>query len=241
MTAMVVYNVKQEGIGRAIAKMLVTCGAKVYALSRTQSDLDSLKEEVPGISTLTVDLVDWDATTKAVESIGPVDLLVNNAGFGIVRAFIDVTQEEFDETLNINLKAAMHVGQIVARSMISKGTGGSIVNISSQASLMALTGHAAYSASKAGLDMLTKTMALELATHKIRVNSVNPTVVLTELGKRAWADPVRSESMTSRIPMNKFAEVKDVVNAVIYLLSDKADMITGSCLPIDGGFVVAGV
>ncbi|XP_002740433.2 L-xylulose reductase-like [Saccoglossus kowalevskii] len=221
--------------------MLVTCGAKVYALSRTQSDLDSLKEEVPGISTLTVDLVDWDATTKAVESIGPVDLLVNNAGFGIVRAFIDVTQEEFDETLNINLKAAMHVGQIVARSMISKGTGGSIVNISSQASLMALTGHAAYSASKAGLDMLTKTMALELATHKIRVNSVNPTVVLTELGKRAWADPVRSESMTSRIPMNKFAEVKDVVNAVIYLLSDKADMITGSCLPIDGGFVVAGV
>ncbi|XP_006823733.1 D-erythrulose reductase-like [Saccoglossus kowalevskii] len=143
--------------------------------------------------------------------------------------------------LNINLKAAMHVGQIVARSMISKGTGGNIVNISSQASLMAFKSFAAYGASKAALDMLTKTMALELATHKIRVNSVNPTVVLTELGKRSWSDPVRSEVMMSRIPMNKFAEVKDVVNAVVYLLSDKADMITGTCLPIEGGFVTAGV
>ncbi|XP_006823734.1 D-erythrulose reductase-like [Saccoglossus kowalevskii] len=143
--------------------------------------------------------------------------------------------------LNINLKAAMHVGQIVARSMISKGTGGNIVNVSSQASLLAFKTFAAYSVSKAGLDMLTKTMALELASHKIRVNAVNPTVVLTELGKRAWSDPAKSEVMMNRIPMNKFAEVKDVVNAVIYLLSDKADMITGSCLPIEGGFVTAGV
>ncbi|XP_070581191.1 L-xylulose reductase-like [Ptychodera flava] len=230
-----------RGIGRDVAKMLAKCGATTYALSRTQSHLDTLKQEVPDIQTIAVDLSDWDETQKAVESIGPVDLLVNNAGTNILQPILDVTKDAFEKLVNINLRSYIQVSQIVARTMISRGTGGAIVHVSSQASLIGIHNHSVYSATKGGIDSLTKTMALELGPHKIRVNTVNPTVVLTELGKRDWTDPVKGGPMLSRIPLGKFAEVEDVVNSIVYLLSDKAAMVTGSCLPVDGGFLAAGV
>ncbi|XP_077979414.1 L-xylulose reductase-like [Glandiceps talaboti] len=230
-----------KGIGREVAKQLVKCGAETYALSRTQSDLDSLKQEVPEIHTVTVDLSDWDATQVAVKSIGPIDLLVNNAGVACQQPFLGITKDEFDTTMNTNLRACIQVGQIVARGMVSRGTGGAIVNVSSKASRVGVTGHSTYGASKAGVDYITKTMAMELGPHKIRVNVVNPTVVMTAMGKANWSDPERAKPMLSRIPLQKFAEVEDIVNGIIYLLSDKAAMITGTCLPIDGGFLAAGV
>ncbi|XP_070581193.1 L-xylulose reductase-like [Ptychodera flava] len=230
-----------RGIGRDVAKMLAKCGATTYALSRTQSHLDTLKQEVPDIRTVAVDLSDWDETQKAVESIGPVDLLVNNAGIGILQSILDVTKDAFEKTVNINLRSVIQVSQIVARTMVSRGTGGAIVHVSSQASMIGLHNHGVYSATKGGVDSLTKTMALELGPHKIRVNTVNPTVVLTELGKSAWSDPAKGGPMLSRIPLGRFPEVEDVVNSIVYLLSDKAAMVTGSCLPVDGGFLSAGV
>ncbi|RWS01900.1 L-xylulose reductase-like protein [Leptotrombidium deliense] len=121
--------------------------------------------------------------------------------------------------------------------MISrKKFGCSIVNVSSQASMAALKDHLIYGATKAAVDQLTRTMALELGEHQIRVNAVNPTVVWTDMAKVGWSDPVKAKNMTDRIPLHRFAEVEDVVHAIIFLLSDKADMITGTCLPIDGGF-----
>ncbi|MBN3313482.1 DCXR reductase, partial [Atractosteus spatula] len=225
------------GIGRETALALVNCGAEVIAVTRTQADLDTLVKECPSIQPVCVDLSDWDATERALRTIGRVDLLVNNAGYGGQQPFLDVTQEEFDKCFNINVKGALHVAQIVAQGMKAGGSGGSIVNVSSQASQRALRDHAVYCATKGALDMLTKVMALELGPHQIRVNSVNPTVVMTEMGRTGWSDPEKAKTMISRIPLGKFAEVEDVVHSILFLLSDKSAMTNGIIMPVDGGFL----
>ncbi|XP_057681708.1 L-xylulose reductase-like [Corythoichthys intestinalis] len=226
-----------KGIGRATALALALCGANVTVLSRTQSDLDSLVKECPSIVPVCVDLSDWKATEAALKNIGPIDLLVNNAACAKLQPFLEVTPDQFDQSFNVNVKAVLNVSQIVARGMIARGSGGSIVNVSSQASQRALKNHTVYCATKAALDMLTKVMALELGPHQIRVNSVNPTVVMTEMGRRGWSDPEKVKTMTSRIPLGRFAEVDEVVNSILFLLSDKSTMTNGVSLPVDGGFL----
>ncbi len=121
--------------------------------------------------------------------------------------------------------------------MIERQKGGAIVNVSSQASTVGIPDHASYCASKGALDQLTRVMAVELGPHQIRVNCVNPTVVLTPMGEMAWADPKKRSAMLSRIPLGRFAMPHDVANAVAYLLSDKADLIHGAMVPVDGGFL----
>uniref|UniRef100_A0A8C3Q786 Uncharacterized protein n=1 Tax=Geospiza parvula TaxID=87175 RepID=A0A8C3Q786_GEOPR len=134
---------------------------------------------------------------------------------------------------------ALGPAAIVARQMIAQGVPGAIVNVSSQASKRALRDHAVYCSTKSALDMLSKVMAMELGPHKIRVNTVNPTVVMTDMGRINWSDPQKSAAMINRIPLGKFAEVDDVVNSILFLLSDKSAMTTGSSLMIDGGFLVS--
>ncbi|XP_057367616.1 L-xylulose reductase-like [Daphnia carinata] len=226
-----------QGIGRAIAKRLFEHGAVVFALSKSPENLQSLLCELPGIHTVTVDLEDWEATEKAVKGLGHIDLLVNNAGVAILEPFLDIKNESFDKLFNVNLKAVVNVSQIVAKQMISSKTGGSIVHMSSQASQAPLKDHAVYCSTKAALDMLCKVMALELGQHKIRVNCVNPTVVLTEMGKLGWSDPSKAGPMLAGIPLGRFAEVEEVVDAVVFLLSDRASMIHGTTLAVDGGFL----
>ncbi|XP_041939630.1 L-xylulose reductase isoform X2 [Alosa sapidissima] len=194
-----------KGIGRATVLALARCGAEVTAVTRTQADLNSLVLECPSVRPVCVDLSDWEATEAALKDVGPVDLLVNNAAYASLQPFLEVTPEQFDMSFNINVKAALHVAQIVARGLKARGSGGSIVNISSQASQCALRDHAVYCATKGALDMLTKTMALELGPYQIRVNSVNPTVVMTDMGRIGWSDPEKAEAMTSRIPLGRFA------------------------------------
>lgn len=226
-----------KGIGRAVAITLKKCGAEVVALSRTQSDLDSLSEEHPDIQVVLLDLSDIAAVKREIPKLAPIHLLVNNAAIGQIEPFLEVTEESFGLLFNVNVKACLFVAQAVARDMVARGSGGSIVNVSSQASQVALLDHTVYCATKAALDSITRTMALELGPKQIRVNAVNPTVVMTAMGKVGWSDPARAGPMLAKIPQGKFAEVEDVVHAVLYLLSDKADMINGSTLPIDGGFI----
>lgn len=226
-----------KGIGRDTAKALTAAGAQVVALSRSPEDLDSLREECPGMEAVCVDLADWSATEAALRSIGPVDLLVNNAGVALLQPFLEVTEEAFDQSFAVNVRSALLVSQIVARRMIERGVPGAIVNVSSQASQRALQNHTVYCATKGALDTMTKMMALELGPHKIRVNAVNPTVVMTNMGRVNWSDPGKAGHMLSRIPLGRFAEVEDVVNGILFLLGDKSAMITGSCLPVDGGFL----
>ncbi|KAL0101481.1 hypothetical protein PUN28_018959 [Cardiocondyla obscurior] len=226
-----------QGIGRDLALHLAKYKGQVFAISKTKKNLDTLVAAEPKIQPVCVDLRDWDATRKAVQNILPIDLLVNNAGVGYLTPFMDSTAEEFDMTFDVNVKAVFNVSQVVAKNMIERKKGGSIVNISSQAGYAALRDHTIYCASKGALEMLSKTMALELGPYNIRVNTVGPTVVMTELGKKGWSDPQRAQTMINKIPLGRFAEVNEVVDAVVFLLSDRSSMINGVCLPVDGGFL----
>ena len=163
--------------------------------------------------------------------------MVNNAGVSIPQPLLETTVEAIDKTLAINVRAVLVITQVIAKNMISRGCGGAIVNLSSQASMVALRDHAAYCASKGALDQLTRVMALELGPAGIRVNAVNPTVTLTPMGEMAWGDPAKSKPVLARIPLGRFAQVEDVARTVVYLLSDQADMIHGATLPVDGGFL----
>ncbi|XP_013889582.1 L-xylulose reductase isoform X2 [Austrofundulus limnaeus] len=194
-----------KGIGRDLVLALAHGGAKVTAVTRTQADLNSLVQECPSITPVCVDLADWGATEAALKDIGPIDLLVNNAACAKLQPFLEVTQDQFEQSFSVNVKAVLQVSQIVARGMKARGSGGSIVNVSSQASQCALRDHAVYCATKGAVDMLTKVMALELGPHQIRVNAVNPTVVLTQMGRLGWSDPEKVKTMTSRIPLGRFA------------------------------------
>jgi NAD(P)-dependent dehydrogenase (short-subunit alcohol dehydrogenase family) len=225
-----------KGIGREIAITLAGAGAKVVALSRSGEDLKSLGKLI-GCRTIVADLGDAAAARKAAQEAGPIDLLVNNAGISIPEPLLETSVDAWDQTLNVNVRAALIVTQVVARGMIDRKSGGAIVNVSSQASMVGIVDHAAYCASKGALDQLTRVMALELGKHQIRVNAVNPTVTLTPMGEMAWADPDRRNAMLAKIPLGRFAMPRDVAHAVAYLLSDRADLIHGAMLPIDGGFL----
>lgn len=233
-----------QGIGRDIVLALVARGCLVVALSKTQSHLDALAKET-GCEVVQADLGDIKSTGNAMSQIlaqGPIHLLVNNAGINIMESFLDAKLEHFETVLNVNLRSAFHVSQLVAKHMIAHHVvGGSVVNVSSQASMVSFPKHTAYCVSKGGLDQLTRMMALELGVHGIRCNSVNPTVVLTKLGAEAWSDPAKSGPMKKRIPLGRFAVEDDVTQAVLFLLSDKASMITGVMLPVDGGFLSCGL
>jgi len=224
-----------KGIGREIAVMLSRFNAQVVALSRTESDLKGLKDEI-GCEMIVAELADGAAAKRAAEEAGEIDLLVNNAAVAILQPFLETTIEGWDTTMAVNLRAILVISQVIAKRMIERGVAGSIVNVSSMAAFQGLRDHAAYCTSKAGLDQLTKVMAVELGEHGIRVNSVNPTVVLTEMGKRAWSDPAKGKPMLDRIPLRKFAECEDIASVVCFLLSDSAAMLNSLALPVDGGF-----
>ena len=229
-----------KGIGRALAIALMKGGADTYALSRTQSDLDSLEKEVPGIKTVCCDLSDWDLAKSLLQDIikeGPIELLVNNAGIGTLEAVGTITKEVAMETMKTNMLSSMNISQEVAQGLTIAGKEGSIVNISSVGCLVAfpLVGLSSCSASKGGMDEMTRVMAMELGPLKIRINSVNPTAVWTELAQRNNKDLSAFDKMLSMTPLGRLAEVEDIVNATLFLLSDKAAMITGVALPVDGG------
>ncbi|XP_052514599.1 L-xylulose reductase-like, partial [Budorcas taxicolor] len=204
---------------------------------RARHSRGATRDECPGVETVCVDLADWEATEQALGGVGPVDLLVNNAAVAFLQPFLEVTKEAYDMSFNVNLRAVIQVSQIVARGLIARGAPGVIVNVSSQASQRGLTNHSVYCSTKGALDILTKVMAVELGQHKIRVNAVNPTVVMTPMGQAAWSDPQKAKAMLDRIPLGRFAEMENVVDTILFLLSDRSSMTTGSTVPVDGGFL----
>eukprot|EP01095_Lingulamoeba_sp_RSL-Kostka_P017027 TRINITY_DN8623_c0_g1_i1.p1 TRINITY_DN8623_c0_g1~~TRINITY_DN8623_c0_g1_i1.p1 ORF type:complete len:261 (+),score=104.42 TRINITY_DN8623_c0_g1_i1:57-839(+) len=232
-----------KGIGRCVCKYLHELDAHVIALGRSQEDLDSLQEELgeERCTILKCDLGKEEETRNVIKENVPIHGLVNNAAIAKLDSFIELKTEDFSNILNINLLAAFYVAQEVAKDMISRKEGGSIVNVSSQASLTALPLHTAYCSAKGGLDQLTRVMALELGQHQIRVNCVNPTVVLTDMGKLAWSDEAKARPMLEGIPLGKFANPIDVAHSISFLLSDHSAMINGVMLPIDGGFLAGGL
>ncbi|XP_007957753.1 carbonyl reductase [NADPH] 2 [Orycteropus afer afer] len=228
-----------KGIGRDTVKSLHASGAKVVAVSRTSADLVSLAKECPGIESVCVDLGDWEATEQKLGGVGPVDLLVNNAAVALPQPFLEVTKEIFDRSFQVNLRAVFQVSQIVARGMIERGVPGSIVNVSSMVAHVTYPFLSTYCSTKGAMTMLTKAMAFELGPHKIRVNSVNPTVVLTAMGRRVSEDPEFARKLKERHPLKKFAEVEDVVNSILFLLSDCSASTSGSGIMVDAGYLAS--
>jgi len=226
-----------KGIGRATAKMLAERGAHVVAMTRTREDLDTLEGEI-GCRSIVVDLANAEATREAARAALPVDYLVNCAGTTALDPFLDVSVETFDWIHAVNTRAPMIVAQEYARDRIARGLPGAIVNVSSVSSFIGFADHAAYCASKGALDALTRVMAHELGRHGIRVNAINPTVTLTPMATKAWSDPVKAERMLSRIPLGRFAEPEDIAEVILFLLSDRAAMLNGLAMPVDGGFMI---
>jgi L-xylulose reductase len=224
-----------KGIGRATVQLLARRGIRVVALSRTAADLDSLAAET-GCETIAVDLADAAATRTAVRSALPIDRLVNCAGVLHLASFVDTTEAEFHHTLAVNTLAPMIVAQEVVRDLLARGMAGAIVNVSSIAATVGTIDHAAYCASKAALDAITRVMARELGPSGIRVNSVNPVVTLTPMGTQAWSDPAKSGPVLQRIALRRFAQPEEVASVIAFLLGDEAAMVHGTCVDVDGGF-----
>lgn len=224
-----------KGIGREVARMLAARGADVVALTRSAADLDSLRAEI-GCETIAAELERLDEAEAAVRAALPLHGLVNNAGITALEPFLEASVASFQRVWAVNTLAPMRLAQIVAADLIARGEGGSIVNVSSLAAQTGTPLHAAYCASKAGLDALTRVMAVELGPHRIRANSVNPTVTWTPMAEFAWSDPAKAGPMKSRIPLGRFVEPAEVAAAICFLLSDDAAMVNGVCLNVDGGF-----
>jgi NAD(P)-dependent dehydrogenase (short-subunit alcohol dehydrogenase family) len=216
------------GIGAATVRRLVGQGATVYAGGRNVEQLTKLCDET-GARPLPFDLTSEDEIRSAVA--------VNCGGFGAeIATPQDTDIAVFDKVISINARGSLLVIKHVSPGMIERGGGGSIVNVSSQASLVALSGHISYGSSKAALDNITRVAALELGRHNIRVNSVNPTVVMTDMSASYWGRPDVGPRFLEQMPLGRWATEDEVAAPICFLLSDDASMVTGVCLPVDGGY-----
>lgn len=224
-----------SGIGRVIAERLRAAGARVVAAARNAGELERLAAET-GCEPLPLDVADERAVERAVTPLGALDGLVNCAGTTSLEPAVDVTAAAFDRVMSVNARGAVLVARVVARGMIAASRPGSIVNVSSQAGIVALPDHLSYCASKAALDAITRVLCIELGPHRIRVNSVNPTVTLTPMAELAWSAPEKRDPALAAIPLGRFAEPREVAEPVLFLLSDAASMVSGVTLPIDGGY-----
>jgi glycerol dehydrogenase len=229
-----------RGIGKAIALTFARQGAKVIGFDLSP-DVQQLSAELgDAFLPLTVDVTQEEqinaALEKSLETFGRIDILVNNAGVVRLSPAEEHSNEDWDLTMNVNLRAPFLMSRAVGKIMI-KQQHGKIINLASQAALVALDQHLAYCASKAAIVSMTKVLALEWARHGINVNAIAPTVVLTELGKQAWAGE-KGEAMKQKIPLQRFALPEDIAATALFLASDAATMITGETIVVDGGFTI---
>ena len=223
------------GIGAATVRQLYSAGGNVIASGQNTDQLHKLAKET-GCAALPFDLASEEDVREAIEGL---DLwgVVNCGGFGgEIATPMDTDIDIFDKVISINARGALLVTKYATQSMIRLGKGGAIVNVSSQASLVALKGHISYGSSKAALDNITRVSALELGKYGIRVNSVNPTVVMTEMSAFYWGRPDIGEPFLDQMPLGRWATEDEIAAPIVFLLSDAASMITGVCLPIDGWF-----
>ena len=232
-------------IGAAIAYGLARHGAEVIVAGRDEAKAVALARELAAggakAHALAFDARSPDAIRVAVELAaerhGVPDLLVNSLGAQNEQPLLEVTEEAFDEIVDVNLKAAMFLGQAVARLQVARGRGGRHVHQLSVRAMLGLRGrgHSAYCASKGGLALIVKQHATELAPHGITVNGVAPTVVRTPLAGRWLTDPDIHRHLIERIPLGRIAEVDDVVGPTLFFLSDASAFVTGQILYVDGG------
>lgn len=229
-----------SGIGAAIVAAFAAKGARVAVLDLNVEVSAAAATRYPGAMSAACNVADPASVETSVAAVerdfGRIDILVNSAGIVDLAPAVEIGLKAWQRTLDINLTGSFLVAQAVGRRMIASG-GGTIINLASQAGSVAIDGHVAYCASKFGVIGMTKTLALEWGRHGITVNSISPTVVLTELGKKAWEGP-KGDAMKAQIPMGRFAEPEEIAAAAVFLASPGARMINGADLVVDGGFTV---
>lgn len=233
------------GIGSSTARLFALAGARLFVSGTREERLKSLCAEMEGLgamcSFLAIDVTELNGPSRLVEAavseMGRLDILVNSAGINRPQPSLEVTEENWDAVMNINLKAMFFVCQAAGREMIRQRSG-SIINISSQAGRVALPLRAAYCSSKGGVDQLTRTLACEWAPYGVRVNAVAPTFVETDFTRRMFEDPDFKRYVLDSIPMGRMAELEEVGHAVLFFACDFAKIVTGHILVVDGGWTV---
>ena len=232
-----------KGIGCGVAKALAHAGAKVAVAARSRGDLEILVESIRaagGVAeAFALDVRDISQVQSCVsavrESLGRLDILVNNAGLGANHPAVDVTEADWDEMMDVNLKGLFFCCQAAGRIMLQQRFG-RIVNISSQASVVGIRDHAVYCASKGGVNQLTRVLALEWSALGVTVNAVAPTFIYTPGTAERLDNPDYLQSVVNRLPIGRVGTITDVAAAVIYLASPAGALVTGSVLMIDGGW-----
>ena len=230
-----------KGIGRACSIALAEAGATIIGVSRTTSDLDKLQKDIKKVkgklTKITCDIMDYEDLSFKLKKIKKVDILVNNAGTNIPEPFEKIKQTSMNYLVDLNMKAAFNVAQLVVLKMLkNKKKGGSIINMSSQLGHVGMSGRNVYNMTKFGIEGLTKGMAIDLAKYNIRVNSVCPNIVLTPRTKKYFADKKYNKYVKENTPINKVVTISDVATSITFLASEAASMITGTSIIIDGGW-----
>jgi NAD(P)-dependent dehydrogenase (short-subunit alcohol dehydrogenase family) len=233
-----------RGLGLAAAIGLAQAGAEVLLVSRTLSDLeeaaDTIRSDGGAAQALVCDVTNGAQVRGAFAQLPRLDILVNNAGGNLPEPFVEVTEERLDRILNLNVRAAFLVAQAAARKMLESADrrerGGAMVNVSSQMGHVGAAGRTVYCMTKHGLEGLTKALAVELAPHNIRVNSIAPTFIETPMTAPFFEEPRFREWVLNRIPLGRLGQLDEVTAAVVFLASPAASLITGTSLLVDGGW-----
>ncbi len=229
-----------RGIGLAAAAALAQAGAHVTLCARSFDEVDAAAAAIRAVGgsaePLRLDVSDIVGVRAALAQREPDDILVNNAGTNRPKPFIEVTPEDYDAVLDLNLRAAFFVAQAMAARMIEAGRRGVIIQLSSQMGHVGGPRRTLYCASKWGLEGLTKAMALDLAPHGIRVNTLAPTFIETPLTKPFFADPAFLEQVLGKIKLGRLGRVEDLMGAIVFLASEASSLMTGSALLVDGGW-----
>lgn len=229
-----------RGIGVAAAAALAEAGAHVTFCARTAAEIEAAagaaRDAGYAADTLAIDVTDIAAFQAAIAARAPYHVFVNNAGTNRPNPFLDVPVADFDVVMNLNVRAAYFAAQAVARQMVAGGEGGSIINMSSQMGHVGGVNRSLYCASKWAMEGFSKSMALDLAVHGIRVNTLGPTFIETPMTKPFFENAAFRDSVLAKIKLGRLGTVEDLMGAIVFLASDSSALMTGSSLVMDGGW-----
>jgi NAD(P)-dependent dehydrogenase (short-subunit alcohol dehydrogenase family) len=229
-----------RGIGLAAASALATAGAHVTLAARTQSEIEAAAEAIRArgdtADALALDVTDIEAARGAIAQAEPFDILINNAGTNRPKMLGEVTVDDYDVIMGLNVRAAFFMAQAVARRLMSAKRSGSIINISSQMGHVGAARRTVYCASKHAMEGFTKAMAIELAPHNIRVNSLGPTFLETPMTRPYFENKAFRDEVLSKIKLGRLGQLDELTGAIVFLASDASSLMTGSALVLDGGW-----
>lgn len=229
-----------RGIGLTAASALAEAGAHVTLIARTKIEIEeaaaAIRARGDKADALVLDVTDVEAVKRAIAAVEPFNVLVNNAGMNRPKMLPDVTVDDFDTIMSLNVRAAFFMAQAVAMRLLEARQPGSIINISSQMGHVGAARRTVYCASKHAMEGFTKAMAIELAPHNIRVNSLGPTFLETPMTRPFFENKAFRDEVLSRIKLGRLGQLEELTGAIVFLASDASSLMTGSALVLDGGW-----